>query len=189
MRLPAAVRRRFANRLGPGETRLYRGTIAEIRFSRVGWLLAQALRPLGAPLPLDRHAQGRAASVAVTEAPGGQIWTRMIARPGRFPQTIHSAKRFAGPTGLEERIGWGLGMALTVAEEWGSLVFRSAGYFLEIAGRRLPLPRLITPGEMVIGHHDLRHGRFAFTLELTHPWLGELIHQTALFTDMTEDTP
>ena len=83
MRLPAAVRQRFSAQLAPGESLVYRGVITELRMSRLGWLLAQALRLAGAPLPLDRDAAGRSAVVAVTEAPGGkgQIWTRLTLDP------------------------------------------------------------------------------------------------------------
>ena len=91
--LPAAVRVRFAKRYVPGTAVSYAGAITQCRMSRIGWLLAQLARAIGAPLPLDRGG-GLAAVVTVTEhAPsGGQVWTRVYARHGNFPQVIHSAK-------------------------------------------------------------------------------------------------
>jgi hypothetical protein len=241
--LPPAIRRRFSRRLADGATIVYAGTVIETRMSRAGWWLAQAMRPIGAPLPVSRD--GNVPSVvAVTEdmAGGGQVWTRLYARRAGFPQIIHSAKRFAGPTGLEEHVGFGVGMALTVHAvdaaqahvpakpcpapdaEWtpvrrqehaqmqahvpakwtpvrrqehaqmkesracsGSvgtehvLVFRSAGYFVQLLGRRVSLPGWLTPGALTVTHGELPDGRFSFTLDLVHPRFGALIRQAAVF--------
>lgn len=183
--LKPAVRRRFAERLAAGESIVYVGQIAETQMNLAGRLLVQAARVIGSPFPLEPKAQGEAAVVALT-AEGdreGQCWTRIYAWRRGFPQIVHSAKRFAGPTGLEEDVGYGIGVALTLHEENGGLRFCSAGYFLRLFGRRLPLPAFISPGQLVIGHDDLGQGRFTFTLQLTHPWLGRLLHQVALFHD------
>ena len=103
-------------------------------------------------------------------------------RPGRgFPQVICSSKRFAGPTGLEEQIGGGLGIALRVEVDNGALHFLSDHYFLMLRGRRLRLPSFLAPGALRVSHIDCNNGLFAFMLSLRHPWLGELIHQTAMF--------
>jgi hypothetical protein len=112
---------------------------------------------------------------------GGQNWTRLYARRAGFPQIIHSAKRFAGPTGLEEYVGCGVGMALTVHVEEHALIFRSAGYFLELFGRRVPLPAWLSVGALTGTHGELGEGRFSFTLDLVHPRFGALIRQTAEF--------
>ncbi len=180
--LPLAIRRRFSRRLADGATIVYAGTVVETRMSRAGWWLAQAVRPIGAPLPISRDGDVPSV-VAVTEdmAGGGQVWTRLYARRAGFPQIIHSAKRFAGPTGLEEHVGFGVGMALTVHAVDRALVFRSAGYFLQLLGRRIPLPRWLTPGALTVTHGELPDGWFSFTLELTHPRLGALIRQAAVF--------
>ena len=118
MRLPAAVRRRFSRRLAAQEQVVYRGEVMLTELSRAGWLLAQAARILGGPIPFTPGATGPSV-VAVTEEPAldGQVWTRIYARHGRFPQVIHSAKRFRGPTGLEEDLGHGLLMRLTMHVE------------------------------------------------------------------------
>ncbi len=90
--------------------------------------------------------------VTVTEhgPSGGQVWTRLYARPHGFPQAIHSAKRFAGPTGLEEYLGHGFGIALRVRAIAGGIRFTSDHYFLSIAGLRIRLPRWASPGRLTI---------------------------------------
>ena len=180
--LPRAIRRRFSRRLADGATIVYAGTVIETRMSRAGWWLAQAVRPIGAPLPISRDGDVPSV-VAVTEdlAGGGQVWTRLYARRAGFPQIIHSAKRFAGPTGLEEHVGFGVGMALTVHVVDAALLFRSAGYFVQLLGRRVSLPRWLTPGALTVTHGELADGWFSFTLDLVHPRFGALIRQTAVF--------
>jgi len=181
-KLPPAVRRRFSKRVADGNSVVYVGEVLEIWMSRAGWLIAQAARLIGAPLPTscDSHVPS---VVTVTEdrAHGGQIWTRLYARRRGFPQIIHSSKQFTGPTGLEEYVGFGFGIALTVHVEEGVLVFRSNNYFLKLAQRRLRLPGWASPGALAVSHAELGDGRFLFTLELTHPRLGPLIRQSAAF--------
>jgi uncharacterized protein DUF4166 len=181
-RLPPSIRSRFSKRLAGGETAIYVGEILDTQLSRAGWLLAQALRLVGAPLPTATDA-GVPGIVTVTEdaATGGQIWTRVYARRSGFPQVIHSSKRFAGPTGLEEYVGYGIGMPLQIEVVDGALVFRSAGYFLEILGHRFVLPAWASPGPLSVTHAELGDGRFRFTLEITHPFFGRLVDQTAAF--------
>ena len=116
--LPLPIRRRFSKRLAGGDTAVYTGEVIETQMSRAGWWLAQAARLIGGPLPLSRDAHAPSV-VTVTEdvATRGQHWTRLYARRHGFPQVVHSSKRFAGPTGLEEYVGCGVGMALTIHVE------------------------------------------------------------------------
>lgn len=181
-RLPAAVRARFERHIGPGATILYAGEVVECRMSRCGRLLCQLVRLVGAPLPLSRDAFLPAA-VSVTEDPasGGQFWTRVYGRRRGFPQVIHSSKRFAGPTGLEEYVGWGVGIALRLEVKDEALHFLSDHYFVKLGPARLRLPRWLSPGRMRVSHIDCGHGSFAFVLSLVHPLLGELVRQTAMF--------
>jgi Domain of unknown function (DUF4166) len=193
--LPLAIRRRFSKRLAGGQTLVYAGEIVESWMSRAGWWLAQAARLIGGPLPLTRDGRVRsrrslalrvASVVTVTEdmVTGGQIWTRLYARRKGFPQVIHSSKRFAGPTGLEEYVGRGVGMTLTVYAREGALVFRSKNYFLELFGRRLFLPGWLTPGTIYVTHAELPDGKFSFTLQVFHPRFGLLIRQMAIFREI-----
>ena len=183
--LPLAIRRRFSKRLANGESAVYAGEVLETTMSRVGWWLAQAVRLIGAPLPLTRNRHVPAV-VAVTEDRNirGQVWTRLYGRRGGFPQVIHSCKRFAGPTGLEEYVGYGVGMTLTVDAREGALIFRSQDYFVELFGRRLRLPTWLTPGATLVTHAELPDGKFAFTLQVIHPRLGLLIRQMAIFREV-----
>lgn len=183
--LPLAVRRRFLRHVTAGACVTYVGEVAECRISVGGRVLANLARLIGAPLPL--HADtGVPACVSVTEdiAGGGQYWTRQYGRRDGFPQVIHSAKRFAGKTGIEEYLGLGLGIALRMSAEDGALVFRGDHLFIAFGRRRrLCLPRWLKPGDLTVAHIDQGGGRFAFTLDLVHPWFGELIHQVAIFAD------
>ncbi|MEM6267243.1 MAG: DUF4166 domain-containing protein [Pseudomonadota bacterium] len=183
--LPAAIRRRFSKRIAGEKVAIYPGVIRAARFSRWGSALAQLCRVIGAPLPLER-ACGLPAAVSVSEdhQGAGQFWTRVYGRSYGFPQVIHSAKRFAGPTGLEEHIGHGVGMALSLHVRPDALEFRSDHYFVTLLGRRVRLPRWLSPGETIVIHRHVDEASFEFSLALRHPLLGELIYQEGLFRDV-----
>lgn len=184
--LPPPIRRRFSKRLADGRTTIYTGTILDTHMTRAGRCLAQIARLIGAPLPTSTDANVPMV-VTVTEdvATGGQIWTRLCARHNGFPQIINSSKRFGGPTGIEEYLGYGISIAMTIHACDGALVFRSAGYSLSVFGRRLTLPAWLRPAEMTVMHAELGGGRFIFTLDVGHPRLGTLIRQSAEFREST----
>ena len=181
-RLPVAIWRRFSKRFEDGNTVVYVGEVDEAGFSRAGWLLAQAARLIGGPFPTGTETRVPMI-VTVTEdaASGGQVWTRICARRDGFPQVIHSAKRFAGPTGLEEYVGFGVSMALRIAVEREALVFHSVFYALQLGPLRMRLPEWLTPGDLTVTHSDLGGGDFRFTLEIIHPHFGRLLRQSAVF--------
>ena len=182
--LPRAVQRRFDRLLAPGESALYVGEVASTVLTKVGWVWAQVARALGAPLPL-RVLTRSAAAVVVTadSSEHTQLWTRIYHEPGCLPQVVRSMKSFTGPTGLEERVGGGIGMALTVSVQARALVFRSAGYFWRCGRVRVPLPSWMTPGCIEVVHREERADRFSFTLSVVHPWFGRIVHQVAFFKD------
>lgn len=182
--LRTETRSRFSKRIAPGDLVVYRGEVVLLELSPAGRILSQLARLVGGPLPFTHGATGPSV-VAVAEEPAicGQIWSRSYPRPGRFPQVIHSAKRFAGPTGLEECLGSGLLMRLSLHVEGETLVFRSAGFAIEVLGRAISLPRWLAPGNCEIRHRPETDGRFSFTLTLDHPLFGRLVHQVAFFTE------
>ena len=187
-RLPAAIRRRFGKRLSRGSSVTYKGQVVTMRMNNAGWCVAQLVRLVGSPLPYDRSSAGQPAVVVVTEdaQSDGQFWVRQYGRKHGFPQVVYSSKRFSGRTGLEEYIGYGIGMALRVEATEDALYFKSDGYFLQLGGYRLPIPGWATPGKLVIGHHDMGDTNFLFSLHLSHPIFGEMIAQDCVFQDMKE---
>ena len=154
----------------------------EVEFSRLGWWLAQLARLIGGPLPISEDTQ-LPAIVSVTEdaGSGGQIWTRIYARRNRFPQVIHSAKRFAGRPASRNMSGSASVMALRVSVEGQVLHFTSAGYFLQIGPMKFALPAWLSPGELTVTHADLGGGAFRFTLDIVHSAHGRLVRQSAVF--------
>jgi hypothetical protein len=181
-RLPATVRERFSKRLDAGGAVTYAGEIVESHRTRFGKLLAQLGRLIGAPLPLcDDVAVPAVVTVIEDGAIGGQFWIRMYGRTSDFPQVIHSSKRFAGPTGLEEYLGRGFGIALRVRADAEALHFDSDHYFVDLGAVRLRLPRWLEPGALMISHVDRGDGWSAFLLVLRHRLFGEAIRQTGLF--------
>lgn len=180
--LPPAIRRRFSKRLSGGRTVVYSGRITHTTMSRAGAILAQLGRLIGGPLPTSCDVDVPSV-VTVTEdmGSGGQVWTRLYARRHGFPQVIHSSKRFAGPTGLEEHVGCGVGMTLRVAATQHALIFTSGRYFIELASQRFYLPAWLSPGDLTVTHAEIDDTHFVFTLEITHPWLGTLLEQRAVF--------
>jgi len=183
--LPPAIRRRFSKRMPCGGTTVYAGEVLETRMNVGGWLLAQALRLIGGPLPTVRCAHvPSVVTVTNDKSSGGQIWTRIYARRHGFPQVVHSSKRFAGPTGLEEYVGYGVGMSLDLRVREGALIFRSRDYFVQVFGRRFFLPAWLRPGELTVIHAEVPDGRFSFTLQLMHPRFGLMLRQMALYREL-----
>ncbi|MCK7614031.1 DUF4166 domain-containing protein [Roseibium sediminicola] len=188
--LPASVRRRFGKRLKGGASVVYQGRVTAMHMNLAGCLLAQLARLIGAPLPYDRTCLHQPAVVSVTEdiAGDGQFWLRQYGRAAGFPQVIHSSKRFNGPTGIEEYIGSGVGIALKVSARPDGLSFESDHYFLQVASWRLRLPAWLSPGALTIVHRDLGKAGFLFSLSLKSRFFGELVHQDAVFHDSEDQS-
>ncbi len=188
MKLPAPIRKRFGKKFIQGQSVAYQGIITDMKMSKFGWAFAQAARLIGAPLPFERNSINQPAVVIVTEdqETNGQFWIRQYGREKGFPQVVHSSKRFAGPTGLEEYIGYGIGMALKLEATEHALFFKSEHYFLQLFEKRIRLPKWLVPINLTIGHHELGDNRFAFTLELKSKLFGKMIKQDAVFEDPAE---
>lgn len=183
--LPARVQKRFDHHPRGWRCR-YDGTM-EVEANLAGFLIAQLCRLIGTPLaPWTGRAVPTAVDVWV-DGGGALVWDRTYRFGGRRPVLV-SSRKLASATGeLLEVVRGGLGMALSVTAEDGAVHFRSRFYFATVLGLRVPLPGLLTPGRAHVVHRDSSGeeggGRFRFTLDFQHPWLGRTMFQTGVFAD------
>ncbi|WP_300456820.1 DUF4166 domain-containing protein [Acidovorax sp.] len=190
-RLPAAVQRRFGT---AHASVTYHGHM-DLRCSLIGHVYAALARAWGGPLT-HINTSGLPATVHVSHnGRGGVVWERRFHTGAAADadsingtdRTVRSTKELGTDGTLLERTDGGLAMSLDVLEEDGALVFRSRRFWWVVAGLRIPVPALLTPGTCRVAHTDLGAGRFRFTLSMLHPLWGETFHQSGVFTDPVID--
>lgn len=180
-RLSPAIRLRFGVKPTAGQPLVYSGRMVDVRCSWAGWLLAQFCRLIGTPFAPFRGREVPTEVRVYPEARGeGLVWERRYRFPDRTA-TVYSVKRPDARDGLLECVGGGFGMVLAVFERDGALHFQSRRYFWQLAGQRLTLPRLLTPGTTHVVHSNHGDGSFSFTMTVRHPWLGETFFQDGRF--------
>ena len=72
-------------------------------------------------------------------------------------------------------------MYVRVSAHDGDLHFEDAGYFLQVMGLRVPVPRLLGPGRVLLRHEDIGSNAFAITIDIVHPWFGRMYFQQGRF--------
>jgi hypothetical protein len=178
LRLPAAVRERFADH---GAAVTYAGAFEVVRASRIGRAFAWLGRLVGTPVA-PRTGEHVEARVHVRPDARGVTWVREYRwRDGRR-DVVQSTKVVTADLRLIEKLPARLCMPLDTYEAGGVVHFVSRGYFFDLGlGMRLWLPDLLTPGVTHVEHIDLGHGWFRFTMTVTHPLLGETFFHTGRF--------
>ncbi len=187
--LPPAVRRRFdiAAHAHPQDITFYPGRM-NLRASWLGHLITQVCRLIGTPLApftgddipvnVEVHADGR----------GGMVWDRTYHYRRRAPVLVTSRKVSDTNGDLMEVVRNGMGMRLIATVEDHALHFRSVSYFFEVAGMRVAIPWIFTPGDAHVIHEETGPGTFRFTLSFHHRLFGETLHQSGLFRDTAAET-
>lgn len=181
--LPTTTKARFGNHLADGQVKTYTGHVLNTDMNLFGKCLSMIMRLFNAPLPTETDNCGAAAVVTVTGVDGAQVWSRTYNGKRKATQSITSRKQFSGPTGLEEMLGYGLGMTLKLHSEDNAILFTADRFFLTLFDRRVYLPATFTPGHLTISHIDLGNGVFCFGMSLKHRLFGQLVNQNILFTD------
>lgn len=187
-RLPSAVRDRFEE---PAKRVDYVGSFEIVRASRVGRIIAWCSKLLGTPVVAE-VGENIPAIVHVGPRGEGVDWHREYRWPGGARSLVRSTKIIDRHGHLIERLPARLCMPLTLHERAGVLHFISRGYYFDLSQEWLrrrgfehewhvPLPRWLSPGTTDVEHIDEDDGWFRFTMQVTHPWLGEMFYQTGRF--------
>ena len=175
------IRERFT--MAPGDKRQsYTGTMAVVERSFMGWLIARLIAFMHV-LPAVR-ARDVPFAFNLSPAPGaGWIKERLYRFTGGVFE-FRSVMRLTRGGELVEQFPWGLGMRIRLGAEGNggdTLYFRDNGYFLNLGGWRLPLPRWCTVGRFTLAHRNTGHDSFIVEISLDHPLLGRLFYQRGAF--------
>lgn len=181
-RLHPEIRTRFSQKPAPGAVTRYAGSMYIVELSFMGWLFAQFCRLIGTPLAPYRD-RNVPMDIRLERDPklGGVSWTRVYRFPERKALDVRSTKTRSGDRELTEHIGRGFSMRLGLSERNGDLYFVSHGYDVEILGRTLRIPHLLTPGTTTVSHEQISGDLFRFTLSVVHPVFGRTIYQDGYF--------
>jgi len=175
------IQARFEHDPPVGTVVRYKGTMEVIRCTWVGKLIARLVQHTGALMPYD----GEEVPVDI------EVWTERSAPdvfkrrtyylPDRRPFIFRSRMRLDGNKKLIEYVGGGFGMFITVQVNDRHLEFTDSGYFLQIDSIRIPIPRVLSPGDVYLLHEDMGPTTFRITIDIRHPWYGALFFQRGTF--------
>ena len=181
------IQRRFGKNPIPGRPLRYRGSLSELRSSRVGKLLGFLTMPLidGALLPYDDADFPVDIEVYSKERCPSIFKQRIYRLNGRRPVQFTSLMRESEQGEVLEYVGMGLGMKLVLDIRDGNLYFESDGYFWDLFGWRIPLPAPLTPGKTFLCHRNQSPEQFDIRIEIRHPWFGTTFTQAGVFHELT----
>lgn len=184
------IQRRFARNPQPGQPLYYTGVLSELFCSRFGRLVAWLSMPLidgalmpynDAGVPVDIAVYARSACQAIFKQ---RIYHLNERKPVRFTSYMCESER----GDVLEYAGRRIGMTLLLRVQDGNLHFTSDGYFWDIAGWRIPLPGLFTPGKVALCHGNEDEKRFNIRIEIKHCLFGVTFRQVGVFRETAAPT-
>jgi hypothetical protein len=185
------IQARFARNPPPDRRLYYAGTLSELACSRIGGLLARLTRPLVGGALIAAVDRDVPVDIEVFSRPGDPaIFKRRVYRLNSGENIVFTSRMVAGGPGeLVEYVSQRLGMTLRLSAVNGELHFASGTYFFQFAGRRIPIPRLFTPGDTWLVHRNAGHDCFNIRIEIRHPLLGLTFLQVGAFHEVEEALP
>lgn len=179
--LAANIRQRFEHDPLPGQPVYHHGVMSRIECSRAGKVLGCLLQSIGALMP--HQGMDIPVNISVHTAPGrpAVFKQREYLFPQRKPVLFNSRMLRDAKGRLIEYVGGGFGMYISAYVLDGDLHFNDKGYFWEIFGLRIPMPRLLSPGNVHLHHQDISATEFAITITITHPLFGPMYFQHGRF--------
>lgn len=175
------IQARFEHDPPLGTVVRYRGIMEEIRCTWLGKIFARFVQHTGALMPYE----GKEVPVDI------EVWTqqnepdvfkkRTYYLPNRKPFIFRSRMRLEKTNKLVEYVGGGLGMFITVQVSERHLQFTDDGYFFHVGPIRIPIPRVLSIGDIYLLHEDLGPTTFRITIDIRHPWYGTLYFQRGTF--------
>ena len=182
-RLRPVIRKRFGCDAKLGRTHIYRGRMEKVEATLLGLIMAQLARLIGSPMAWSTGEDVPCDVITFDdpEREGGVVWERRYYFTPEKVQIARTTKLVSKKDGLLECFGKHFGMKLKLEEDGGALQFISTSFYLQILGKRIPLPRFLSPGVLRVTHRDVGENWFQFVLEVCHPLLGKLAFQDGYF--------
>ena len=146
-----------------------------------GCYIIRFMRFLGTAFPAP--GQHRAADIHVDLIePGRRSWRRGYYDQRGRSLRLDTVKSEKGNL-IEERSGF---LSIILKPEIGDkgLVLTSERFDLTFGPVRIPLPKILTPGRLVVEHRDEGDGRFVFDMRLVNTRLGEIFVHRGEFKDI-----
>lgn len=182
-KLNPQIQQRFSVKTSSTKPLQFTGELTELSCSFFGKILAficQAFIP-GALIPYNSNQCPVDIEVYTKDNSSFLYKKRLYKIPNKKPIQFISYMTESDKGEVLEYVGCGIGMKLIVFEKNTDLHFKSDGYFIDIGFWRLPIPKLLSPGDIYLMHINEGENKFRISIEITHRWFGKMFTQKGQF--------